>query len=98
MKLSKLLLIKHKDSGVTNRLIKSVLKKDNVLSSAYGYIRDDKLATIEHNMWLLAPQQDIRLQVVHILGRQNDMAGLLSRWKSSDVQIQQLQKLVLNPN
>ena len=45
----------------------------------------------------MAALSDIDLQYVHVLGKNNVVADLLSRWQFSGANVTQLKKLVHNP-
>ena len=53
----------------------------NVLNTGRG--RDPYLLAVARNICMLSAQGDIRLQVVHVLGKCNVIADLLSRWYTS---------------
>ena len=61
-----------------------------------GYTRDKVLATIARNIWLYMADKDISLQVLHLPGKDNVIADLLSRWGGVSGQISKLQQLVSN--
>ena len=49
-----------------------------------GRARDAFLAAFARNIWQIAAVQDIALTYVHILGKNNQVADLLSRWQYSE--------------
>ena len=68
---------------------KVILKTNNMAGVNIcnsGYTRDQYLASIIRNIWLLTSEYDICLKVVHIAGKQNIIADLLSRWKGTPSQ------------
>ena len=54
------------------------------------------LATIVRNIWFVTSLNDIKISVCHIVGRDNTIADLLSRWENYFHQVSQLQRLVQN--
>ena len=67
-----------------------LIKCDNqvvvsVLNS--GKTQDLTLAGIARNIMIEISEQDIDLQVIHILGVENKVADLLSRWFISKIQV-----------
>ena len=62
-----------------------------------GRTRDPFLATCARNIWQEAAIRDIELKYVHIMGKQNKVADLLSRWENTVAQYQFLNALVENP-
>ena len=62
-----------------------------------GRARDPYLRACARNIWYMAALSDIDLQYVHVLGKNNVVADLLSRWQFSAANVTQLQKLVHNP-
>ena len=61
-----------------------------------GKTKDMFLATCVRNAWLITSMYNIRLQVVHIPGRHNQVAGLLSRWSITHEPARKLQALMPN--
>ena len=61
-----------------------------------GRVRDQILATCARNIWLICAIYNIDLIVVHIPGKQNVLADLLSRWIFSDVQLARLNAILPN--
>ena len=59
-----------------------------------GRTKDPYLAACARNVWLLAAKHDIQITYVHIAGKKNRAADLLSRWTSSFKDIQELLKLL----
>ena len=77
-----------------------LLKCDNqavvtVLNS--GKTQDLTLAAIARNIMMDVAQHDIDLQVIHILGVDNKIADLLSRWYITNDPYKILKKLLPNP-
>ena len=77
-----------------------LIKCDNdavvkVLSAGKG--RDPFLAACAHNAWYLVALADIHLLYVHVLGKNNRVADLLSRWQNSQANIELLHSIVPNP-
>ena len=62
-----------------------------------GKARDPFLATCARNVWYLSALADIDLQYEHILGRNNTVADLLSRWQLIPNNMVQLQQFIPNP-
>ena len=62
-----------------------------------GRARDPYLGACARNIWYMAALSDIDLQYVHVLGKNNVVADLLSRWQFSAANVTQLQKFVHNP-
>ena len=61
-----------------------------------GSTRDPYLAAAARNVWLLAAKYDIDITYVHISGKSNRTADLLSRWTGSVKNCQELNSLVPN--
>ena len=59
-----------------------------------GKARDPFLDTCAHNIWLWAATHNIELKYVHILGKYNRVADLLSRWSNTVNDQNELQMLV----
>ena len=59
-----------------------------------GRTKDPYLAACARNVWLLAAKYDIEITYVHISGKNNRTADLLSRWTGSMKDIQELNSLV----
>ena len=79
---------------------KVILKTDNMaVVNIYnsGYTRDQYLDSIVHNIWLLMSEYDICLKVVHIAGKKNTIADLLSRWEATLSQKEQLNMYIAKP-
>ena len=79
---------------------KILLKCDNqavvsVLNS--GKTQDLTLAAMARNINMLLAVEDIELQVIHILGVDNNIADLLSRWSITSNPDVKLRQLVKNP-
>ena len=62
-----------------------------------GKARDPFLATCARNVWYISALADIDLQYEHILGRNNTVADLLSRWQLIPQNIVQLHQFIANP-
>ena len=62
-----------------------------------GKARDPYLGACARNVWYMAALADIDLQYVHVLGKNNVVADLLSRWQYSLENVSQLQALIGNP-
>ena len=77
-----------------------LIKCDNdavvkVLSA--GKARDPYLGACARNVWYIAALADIDLQYVHVLGKNNVVADLLSRWQNTVANVNQLQALISDP-
>ena len=62
-----------------------------------GKTKDPFLATCARNIWQEAAVRDIELKYVHIMGKQNKIADLLSRWENTAAQYHLLNTLVQSP-
>ena len=62
-----------------------------------GRTKDPYLGACARNVWLEAALLDVDLQYVHVLGKNNRVADLLSRWQCSIENINELHMLVKNP-
>ena len=62
-----------------------------------GKRKDPYLATVAHNVCCLVSLSDIDIQYVHMRGQDNGLADLLSRWKNTVEQWQQLYNTVSHP-
>ena len=62
-----------------------------------GKARDPYLGACARNVWYIAALADIDLQYVHVLGKNNVVADLLSRWQNTVANVNQLQALVSDP-
>ena len=62
-----------------------------------GRTRDPFLATCARNIWQEAAIRDIELRYVHIMGKQNKVADLLSRWENTVAQYQNLNAFIDKP-
>ena len=62
-----------------------------------GRARDPYLGACARNVWYISALCDIDLQYVHVLGKQNRAADLLSRWTNSVKDVIELNELVKNP-
>ena len=61
-----------------------------------GRAHDPFLAACAWNIWYVAALQDIDLSYVHVLGKNNRVADLLSRWTGSRNDISELNHLLTN--
>ena len=61
-----------------------------------GRTKDPYLATCARNIWLLCAIFNIKLNVIHIPGKNNTIADLLSRWDSTIDPISKLLSLLPN--
>ena len=59
-----------------------------------GRARDNTLALLARNIWLICAMFNIHITVLHIPGRSNVLADLLSRWQFSSVVFQLLSNLI----
>ena len=66
----------------------------DVLTS--GKTKDSILALCARNFWLLAAIYNISIHIVYILGKNNVVANILSRFKFDTAAWQSLQKYVPN--
>ena len=94
------ILVALKLFGQTWRGNRVLIKCDNeavvsVLRS--GKARDPFLGACARNIWYLAALQDVEMQYVHVLGRNNRKADLLSRWSGTQQDITELGSLITNP-
>ena len=62
-----------------------------------GRARDNILALMARNIWLICAMFNIHITVLHIPGKINMLADLLSRWQFSIENHKALQKLLPNP-
>ena len=62
-----------------------------------GKTKDPFLGACARNIWLIAATYDIDLSYVHIQGKLNCVADLLSRWQYSYANYAQLQRYIDNP-
>ena len=62
-----------------------------------GKTRDAFLAACARNIWLALGQNDTDASYVHVLGKNNQVADLLSRWQNTVNQQLLLGTLVQNP-
>ena len=62
-----------------------------------GATRDLTLAAIARNIFMELAKCDINLSVIHILGKDNHIADLLSRWYITDNANKQLGEMVPQP-
>ena len=58
-----------------------------------GCTQDPYLAICARNVWFLAAKYDIEITHVHISGKKNRTANLLSRWTDNVKNIQELKSL-----
>ena len=61
------------------------------------YTKDHHLASMVRNIWLLTAEYDICLQVVHITGKKNIIADLLSRWEGTPSQREKIHEYIEKP-
>ena len=79
---------------------KILIKCDNqavVTVLCSGRTADPFLATCARNLWFDSDLQDIDISYVHVMGKSNVTADLLSRWHTSDENIKKLNSLVCQP-
>ena len=79
---------------------KMLLKCDNqvvVTLLNTGKSQDFTLAAMARNINMILAVEDIELQVIHILGSDNKIADLPSRWGITSNPNQKLQALIKNP-
>ena len=62
-----------------------------------GKTRDPFLVTCASIIWYCIAQNDISLSYTHVLGKNNQVADLLSRWQITQQQVAQLWACVENP-
>ena len=62
-----------------------------------GKARGPFLGTCARNIWYISALADVDLQYEHILGRDNTVADLLSRWQFSEQNVRQLEQFIENP-
>ena len=62
-----------------------------------GRARDPYFGACARNIWYMAALSDIDLQYVHVLGKNNMVDDLLSRWQFSSANVTQIETLVHNP-
>ena len=62
-----------------------------------GKTKDPFLATCARNIWYCMAHHDINLSFSHVLGKNNQVADLLSRWQNTQQQMAQLWAWVENP-
>ena len=62
-----------------------------------GRARDNTLALLARNIWLVCAIFNIHIVVLHIPSRNNVLADLLSRWQFSSQNYEALLQLVHNP-
>ena len=62
-----------------------------------GKTKDPFLATCARNIWYFMAHHDINLSYSHVLGKNNQVADLLSRWQNTQQQMAQLWAWVENP-
>ena len=67
----------------------------HVLSA--GHTQDPFLGACARNVWYWAAQHDIEVSYVHVLGRNNQIADLLSRWSDSAACFKKLYQYVKDP-
>ena len=57
-----------------------------------GHTKCPQLGAIARNIFMSASSKDINLHVIHIPGKQNQVADLLSRWQGSEIDKTNLKK------
>ena len=62
-----------------------------------GKARDPFLGACARNIWYLSALQDVEMQYVHVLGKNNRRADLLSRWTGNQQDIRELCSLISDP-
>ena len=62
-----------------------------------GVTKDNVLAIMARNIWLETAVGDIKFTLVHIPGKHNECADLLSRWHITSKNIEKLKKYVSTP-
>ena len=62
-----------------------------------GRARDNILALLARNIWLICAMFNIHITVLHIPGRSNILAYLLSRWQFSSENYEALLQLLSKP-
>ena len=75
------------------RVIFSVDNLAVVMVCNKGYTKRKHLGAMIRNIWLLTAMWDIDLQVIHIPGKQNKIANMLSRWDNDKVYEAQMKTL-----
>ena len=59
-------------------------------------LNSGQLGAIARNIFMAASSKDINLHVIHIPGKQNQVADLLSRWQGSEIDKSNLKKYKKN--
>ena len=59
-----------------------------------GRTKDAFLAACARNIWLVSAQNDVELSYRHVMGRDNGVADLLSRWQNTTRQHVELQSKI----
>ena len=59
-----------------------------------GVTKDNALAMLGHNVWLETTLRDINLKLVHVRGKDNKCADLLSRWHLVDHNVKKLKAII----
>ena len=59
-----------------------------------GRTKDAFLAACARNIWLVSAQSDVELSYRHVMGRDNGVADLLSRWQNTTAQHMELQSKI----
>ena len=62
-----------------------------------GRTKDPYLSACARNIWYCAPTHDIDVRYVHIQGKENRVANLLSRWQGSVQNIAELCSYIPQP-
>ena len=71
--------------------------KDVVNILTNGRARDAMLVSCAYNVWLLTAIYNISLTVTNIDGCRNSVAGLLSRWKYTQEDLDKLHPFISSP-
>ena len=77
-----------------------LIKCDNqavVQVLASGKTKDPFLAACARNVWYECALMDIMIKYEHVMGKNNRVADLLSRWQGHDCQFRELSSLVQGP-
>ena len=77
-----------------------LIKCDNdavVKVLSHGRARDLFLAACARNAWYIAADADVDVCYVHVMGKNNQVADLLSRWSNSSMDHSRLHEYVESP-
>ena len=94
------ILVELKVFGPSWATKKVLVKCDNqavVAVLTHSKTKDPFLVTCAWNVWLLAALYDLEITYVHIRGKNNVVANLLSRWVPTTENIQKLQSHIPDP-